>query len=427
MVMTMCMRRTVLAILCSLAAQGCTTFDPRPENEVPFKERAYRKFTGNVRVTVAVPSAEESRELFGVPMYKKGIQPVWIEIENNEKNPVVFSPWSVDPNYYTPLEAADRNHYALRGDLNAEMDRHFHKLGIGRGMQELVPPGTVRSGYIFTNLDEGTKDFSVELYGTDLNARTLSFFIPVPGLKTDHRDIHWEYLYPDILTYDEDDFRKWLEELPCCTTNQDETGQGDPLNLIVIGDTEDVFNAFLRAGWDETETIYWESAWKTVRSFLVGGRYRYSPVSSLYVFGREQDVAFQKARDTIHERNHLRLWMAPIRFKQKSVWVGQISRDIGVRLMIKKVTTHKIDPDVDETRGFLIQDLAYSQGLAKFAFVKGVDAAPITNPRANLTGDPYFTDGYRAVLWVSADPVELEDVKFLGWEKPDRWFKQISP
>ncbi len=294
-------------------------------------------------------------------------------------------------------------------------------------MQELVPPGTVRSGFIFTNLDQGTKDFSIDLFGNDLKARTLTFFIPVPGLKTDHRDVHWEYLYPDILTYDEEGFRKWLEELPCCTTNQDGTGQGDPLNLIVIGDNDDVFNAFLRAGWDETETIYWESALKTVRSFLVGGRYRYSPVSSLYVFGREQDVALQKARDTIHERNHLRLWLAPIRFRQKPVWVGQISRDIGVRLMIKKVTTHKIDPDVDETRAFLIQDLAYSHGLAKFAFVKGVDAAPITNPRTNLTGDPYFTDGYRVVLWVSADPVELEDLKFLGWEKPDRWFKQIPP
>jgi len=50
--------------------------------------------------------------------------------------------------------------------------------------------------------------------------------------------------------------------------------------------------------------------------------------------------------------------------------------------------------------------------------VKGVGAAPISEPRGNLTGDPYFTDGLRAVLWVSSDPVDLEDVEFLEWEMP---------
>jgi len=39
-------------------------------------------------------------------------------------------------------------------------------------------------------------------------------------------------------------------------------------------------------------------------------------------------------------------------------------------------------------------------------------------PRATLTGDPYFTDGLRAVLWVSSEPVDLEDIAFVGWEKP---------
>jgi hypothetical protein len=116
---------------------------------------------------------------------------------------------------------------------------------------------------------------------------------------------------------------------------------------------------------------------KTVKSFLFGGRYRYSPVSAFYVFGRAQDVAFQRARTSIHERNHLRLWLAPMRFKGKPVWIGQISRDIGVRLTWKTITAHKIDPNTDETRDFLIQDLWYSAGLKKFGYVKGVGAASI--------------------------------------------------
>jgi hypothetical protein len=53
-----------------------------------------------------------------------------------------------------------------------------------------------------------------------------------------------------------------------------------------------------------------------------------------------------------------------------------------------------------ETRAFIIQDLIYAQGHTKLAYAKGVGAAPINEPRGNLTGDPYFTDGLRAVLWV---------------------------
>ncbi|NIR14645.1 MAG: hypothetical protein GWN86_12155, partial [Desulfobacterales bacterium] len=98
------------------------------------------------------------------------------------------------------------------------------------------------------------------------------------------------------------------------------------------------------------------------------------------------------------------------------VFIGQISRDIGVRFTSKTIVTHKIDPHVDETRSYLVQDLAYSQGLIKLAYVKGVGAAPLAEPRGNLTGDPYFTDGYRVVLWVSGEPVSFEEIEYVNWE-----------
>ncbi len=89
-----------------------------------------------------------------------------------------------------------------------------------------------------------------------------------------------------------------------------------------------------------------------VTSALSGERYAAAPVSDLYLFGRAQDLALQKARDNIHQRNHLRLWLSPMRYHGKQVWVGQVSRDIGSRLTIHSptLTTHKIDPDVDEAR-----------------------------------------------------------------------------
>jgi hypothetical protein len=85
---------------------------------------------------------------------------------------------------------------------------------------------------------------------------------------------------------------------------------------------------------------------------------------------------------------------------------------------MRTIVTHKIDPDVDETRSYLIQDILYSQGLSKFAFVEGVGAAPIESPRQNLTGDPYFTDGLRVVLWVSSEPFAFEKAEFIEWELP---------
>jgi hypothetical protein len=65
-----------------------------------------------------------------------------------------------------------------------------------------------------------------------------------------------------------------------------------------------------------------------------------------------------------------------MRFEGKRVWIGQISRDIGVRLTRATITTHKIDSDVDETREFLLEDLAFAQSPAKFGYDRGVGEAP---------------------------------------------------
>ena len=408
--------RLFLAVLFILSASGCATFNPRPLEEVPFRQRAQTKSKGDVTVRAAVPSAEESRMLFGVDTYKRGVQPIWLEIENRNDAPVYFLPLSLDPDYFSPFEAAYVSHFAYRTPANDEMERLFFR----RSQGMIIGPGATRSGFVYTPVDEGTKEFNVDLVGKNHRVSTFTFFINVPGLRADHHQVDFAALYAkeEIISYDAEGLRKVLESLPCCTQNQKGSEEGDPLNLVVIGESEDVFQAFLRAGWDETETIYTASALKTTLSFLFGGRYRYSPVSGLYVYGRKQDMALQKVRESIHERNHLRLWLAPVRFEGKPVWVGQISRDIGVRFTTKTITTHKIDPDVDETRDFLIQDLLYSQGLLKFALVKGVGAAPISTPRRNLTGDPYFTDGLRAVLWISGDPVDFEEVEFVEWEIP---------
>jgi hypothetical protein len=59
-----------------------------------------------------------------------------------------------------------------------------------------------------------------------------------------------------------------------------------------------------------------------------------------------------------------------------------------------------------------MEDLLYSQQLAKLGYVKGVGKATRSKPRHNLTGDPYFTDGYRAVLLFDHRPIFQVETTF---------------
>ena len=280
---------------CMLFFAGCaSSFNPRPIEEVPFKERAQTQSQNRVKVTATVLSAAESEATFDVNLYRRNIQPVWLEIENNDDQAVWFSPVGLDPHYFFPLEASFLSRFAIRNSDHDKMDEYFFKGGLGN----YVAPGGKVSGFVFTNLDEGTKAFNVDIVGEDRQLRGFTFFISVPGIRVDHHNIDWENLYAEseVVNYDETALRTALENMPCCTTNKKGTEQGDPLNLVIIGDLEDVYYAFIRAGWDETETIYRASVFKTIMSFLFGGRYRYSPVSALYVFGRPQDVVFLNRR-----------------------------------------------------------------------------------------------------------------------------------
>ena len=122
----------------------------------------------------------------------------------------------------------------------------------------------------------------------------------------------------------------------------------------------------------------------------------------------------QRSRRSINERLHLRLWLTPIRFHDRPVWVGQVSRDIGVRFTLKtwNLTTHRIDPEVDEARDYVVEDLFEAERLEAAGYVEGVGLCDPAAPRRNLTGDPYFTDGKRAVILVSATQTVP---KFLAW------------
>ena len=76
-----------------------------------------------------------------------------------------------------------------------------------------------------------------------------------------------------------------------------------------------------------------------------------------------------------------------------------------------------IDPDVDEARRYLVEDLLYSQALNRIGFVKGTGVSSKDEPRLNLMGDPYYTDGLRAVMFFEPRPYSLSQLEVLDWER----------
>ncbi|MDX1962654.1 MAG: LssY C-terminal domain-containing protein [Pirellulales bacterium] len=423
-----------------------TVYDPQPESR-EFLTRAQSHTTPVAKITAAVLSAGESQKLFGVPLARRGIQPVYLQIANLHANPLRLYFLEIDPHYFTPLEAAGINHFSIIKRLSAFGVAAWYFLPLifllplklltaswaNRRMDECfrgqafplrpIPPGTTQAGFIFCTLDAGTKNIRVCLYetggaGTEDGPANLAnlgqapaepmadvcFALPVPGMKADYhrRDFAQLYGESELIECDLTELTRRLRELPPATTNKAGNKGGDPVNLVVLGELETVLGAFT-ARWDECETITLETCWKTAKAFLLGAEYRYSPVSALYLLGRSQDLALQRIRGTINERLHLRLWLAPLRYRGTPIWVGQISRDIGVRFTTQtwNLTTHRVDPNVDESRDYLVEDLLRAERIDAVGYVTGVGACDPQSPRHNLTGDPYFTDGKRAVIALS--------------------------
>lgn len=410
-------------------------YSPTP-GEQSFLERAETKSHDDLRVTVAVLSNTESARFFGVRIARKGMQAVWLDVANGSQTPVRLDPLSIDPAYYTPLEAAYVNHYSIGKRLlsfgllawffllllplvvckvlgaraaNRRVDAYFKEHGFRFGP---IAAGSTRSGFVFTSLDEGKKAVNVKFLAGD-RACEFDFLLEVPGLALGAAESEPFDAEP-LEEVDEATLRDWLGRQSRCTTNKRGTADGDPLNLIVAGNRLTVLQCF-GARWDQAETVTLATCWKTAKAFLFEAEYRYSPVSPLYFSGRSQDLALQMARARINERIHLRLWRTQMAFQGERVWIGQISRDIGVRFTWRtwNLTTHKIDPDVDEARDYVMNYLMAARRVSRFGYAAGVGAAPSSAARKNLTGDPYFTDGFRAVVVLSKTGVRTS---FFPWK-----------
>jgi len=176
---------------------------------------------------------------------------------------------------------------------------------------------------------------------------------------------------------------------------------GDPLNISFVGTEADLQRVMTTGHWVDADPVTMRSSVRIVVDSAARRGYESAPVSTLYVQGRRQDVAFEApAGKDPASRHHVRFWRMPqTDLLGRVLWVGAATFDRGVGLShTTGQVTHHIAPNVDAERDKLLSDVAGVPGLQ----LQWIDAFQTTLQGKNGGGDPYYTDGRMAVL--SIDP-----------------------
>lgn len=388
-----------------LTACASAPYEHEPFDPVQLTAQAERQNAGAVTVSAAVPGRDRAEAIFGFPIYESGIQPVWIRIENDGERPLRYAPVSTDDEYFSPLEVAymHRKGYSDRG--LRDLERRMYALGMAR----YIPAGETVEGFVFTHVSPGTKSINVDLFAGGGGSESFTFFLNVPGFEPDHSRVDFAAFYgeDDIRDFDAESFQAFVRSLPCCTEDQDGNPNGLPVSLALIGPGENILRALLRAGWYETP-------WSREREKL-------PPEQVHYLFGRPPDAIFRIQRSDGEDRNELHTWLSPWRLDGQPVWVGLATHFVGQRNRIKQALFGStLDPDMDQGRNFFLQNLWYEQGLRQFAWIDQGTAVEAQQPRTSFLGSTFFTDGHKAVLWVSGEPYSLMETERLDWSAPPR-------
>jgi hypothetical protein len=111
-------------------------------------------------------------------------------------------------------------------------------------------------------------------------------------------------------------------------THTQSGAKGDPINVLFVGRKDQIMQSFHQAGWLIPDPVTPQTSAKMVADSLAHRSYPTAPVSNLYVFGRVQDLAFEKPTNDVQNRGHIRIWKTGALINGPPVWVGAASYDI---------------------------------------------------------------------------------------------------
>jgi len=175
---------------------------------------------------------------------------------------------------------------------------------------------------------------------------------------------------------------------------------GDPLNICIVGTDADLIGYMTAAGWDPADLLTFRASVRIVVDTVFRRPDDKAPVSNLFLFGRREDLAFEKpVGHSPKERHHVRFWRTEKLDDDRPVWIGSAAFDTGVELSrTTGQVTHHIAPDLDAERDLLISDL---EKTGKVSGTQWIDGFQAELHGRNGGGDLWHTDGRLAVVILS--------------------------
>ena len=190
----------------------------------------------------------------------------------------------------------------------------------------------------------------------------------------------------------------------------------DPVNLVLVGTLDQLRAAFAAIGWVEADKLTLASSWRMAKAFVLNRPYPAAPFSTLFLFGRGQDIGFQKAiGDSPRKRHHVRFWGRSLDSYEDVdtasfwlntdvpppgadvPWVGAGTRDTGFGLAsLTFQITHATDKDTNAEREYIIGELRDADAIGEVVWEKTGDR--VDGKHVNR----YITDGDVAVAALGA-------------------------
>ena len=184
--------------------------------------------------------------------------------------------------------------------------------------------------------------------------------------------------------------------VPSYTTTGDGLA-GDPVNVALVGTLQQLRTAFANLGWSVADRLDLASSWRMIRAFVFNSSYPTAPFSTLYLFGRGQDIGLQKAiANSPRKRHHIRFWALSLTQardtwgatgfwlnterppdNERVLWVGAGTRDTGLSLTrLTFQITHATDSDTNAERNYIIAELANNRSSMRLKPIKRVNIYP---------------------------------------------------
>ena len=193
-----------------------------------------------------------------------------------------------------------------------------------------------------------------------------------------------------------------LDDTPGITYTGDRH-PGDPINVALIGSEDDVKTIMSAAGWYVADPLGLRSDLEIASDTVFKRSDNEAPVSSLYLWGRKEDLAFeQPVGDNPRQRHHVRFWESTqVDERGRQLWAGSATYDerVGLSHTTGQIT-HHIAADVDAERDHLFDDLNRTGRLSD---VKSIDGFHRICEGRNGGGDPWHTDGRLLVGTIQAE------------------------